>query len=255
MIPTTNISSIGDFIAATAGLILETNLKWWFRGQANAEWDLIPTGRRGYTPEIERNLANEFMVRARIRYSNYPAEDDYAGWVALMQHYGLPTRLLDWSRSPLIAAFFACDGYFPHQAASPDQPVDACVWAVSPGRLNEVADLDPYLYPLNANTLKPMLRSAIKGHDDLDTVVAAMAVETDLRMFVQQGAFTVHTGHKRLTDLPERSEVLRRFVIPAPALAEMALELELAGFRLGDLFPDLQNLAIELRGRTPPPAS
>jgi hypothetical protein len=54
-----------------------------------------------------------------------PSEDDLAGWLSLMQHYRLPTRLLDWSFSPLIAAYFSVNDRFV-------EPVDACIWALAP---------------------------------------------------------------------------------------------------------------------------
>src|SRR5690242_9771194 len=104
-IPTLYASSIGELVEVVGGLYAETGLKWWFRGQADAAWDLVPTARRGMTTDRERNFANDFMARARLRHPSHPADDDYAGWVALMQHYGLPTRLLDWSWSPLVAAY------------------------------------------------------------------------------------------------------------------------------------------------------
>ena len=85
-IPEVRVARVGELLDAAAALLAETNLKWWFRGHANASWELVPSGQRGYSPTEERYMANDFMVRARIRYPNHPKEDDYAGWVSLMQH-------------------------------------------------------------------------------------------------------------------------------------------------------------------------
>jgi hypothetical protein len=61
-----------------------------------------------------------------------PDPDDYFGWLFLAQHYGLPTRLLDWSESPLVALYFAVtEGHEDH---------DGCVWALWPGGLNSYFD-------------------------------------------------------------------------------------------------------------------
>ena len=69
---------------------------------------------------------------------------------------------------------------------------------------------------------------------------------------MQQGAFTVHSSGTPLTMIAECGMWLRQFVIPANHVSAIARQLDLLGFRLGDLFPDLGNLARELTGRHPP---
>ena len=240
------VHTLGDIICEIDKIVRETNLRWWFRGHTDADWDLLPSVRRGYSRDQERYLSNEFRARAGTRHHKCPLDDEYAGWLAIMQHYRLPTRLLDWSRSPLVAAFFATESHQRHSDNPKD--TDACIWALAPGRLNQSQGFEPLLYPLNANRLKDMIIPAIKGEDETDTVVAAMAVEIDLRMQVQQGAFTVHSSDDPLNQMAGCQDWLKKIVIPSKTLSPLARELDLAGFRLGDLFPDLDNLATELRG-------
>jgi hypothetical protein len=175
-----------------------------------------------------------------------PASDDDAGWLALMQHYGLPTRLLDWSRSRLIAAFFATEPYQRH--INKPTGKDACIWALAPLNLNVSQGFESYWYPLDAKRLNGLIVAARKGDERGNKVVAAMAVETDLRMQMQQGCFTVHGSAAPLNRISGCDDWLRKYVIPVPSLSSMARELEILGFRVGDLFPDLANLAMELRG-------
>jgi hypothetical protein len=243
---TKEIESVADITREVNSLVAETNLRWCFRGQTDATWDLLPRVRRGYSREQEKYLSNEFYVRARLRHTVLPPSDDAAGWLALMQHYGLPTRLLDWSRSPLIAAFFATEPYQRHI----DKPTrkDACIWALAPLTLNISQEFEPYWYPLDANILNGLIIAARKGKERSDKVVAAMAVETDLRMQMQQGCFTVHGSDIPLNHMDGCADWLRKYVISVRSLPSMARELEILGFRLGDLFPDLANLATELRG-------
>ena len=245
------VRSLNDLSRVIESLFMETKLQWWFRGHTSRSWDLLPSVRRGYTKEQEKYLSNQFYVRARTRHGSCPGNDDYSGWLALMQHYGLPTRLLDWSRSALVAAFFATENHRSHTHFSGEYQ-DSCIWAIAPGPLNSSQGFEPYLYPLNAGQLRDVIRPAIKGKDDTDTVVAAMAVESDPRMQVQQGAFTVHSSVQPLDKLKDAANWLRCIVIPKDSAGSIARELDILGFGLSDLFPDLHNLANDLKARIQP---
>jgi hypothetical protein len=98
-----------------------------------------------------------------------------------------------------------------------------------------------------------MVRPAIKG-DDTSTVavLAASPLEIDMRMFVQQGQFTVHVTDQALNQMAGSDGWLRKIKIPADAVPQMARELDLLGVRLADIFPDLENLAKEITNMHPP---
>lgn len=104
---------------------------WAFRGQARSSWHLFSSlsrylkefgvHRDAWSSQEERSL-RVFKRKAHLFLDHVPDDDDDFQWLAMMQHYGTPTRLLDFTWSPFVAAFFAL-----HRATE-----ESSVWAVFP---------------------------------------------------------------------------------------------------------------------------
>jgi hypothetical protein len=110
---------------------------WAFRGHARFDWELQPTIERlkkiyNVTGSgAEEYVKNAFERRAHQYLSDPPARMENLEWLALMRHHGAPTRLLDWTRSPYVAAFFALD--------EADNKLESAVWAVNVQALKSAA--------------------------------------------------------------------------------------------------------------------
>jgi hypothetical protein len=227
----------------------------FWRGHANIVWTLtaevfrpLPNGKRH--PEV--TLLQTFRGQAESRSHRCPAHDDLVGWLILARHFGLPTRLLDWSMSPLVALFFAVED------AACD--TDGALWALSAGQLNGEM-IGPEAYRLLLTEDPPVKRLVDLAYEPDPTRHAeaaslagkALAVgtrEIDPRVMVQQGAFTIHADAKNLTDMEMKNPArpwLIGFRIPREAKAYLHGVLENLGVSRSSLFPDLGSLAKHLK--------
>jgi hypothetical protein len=115
-------SSWGKLLDA---LVHGSSTGWIYRGQADSRWRLVTTLERSIDARpdgrsdpkrVERGIHRRFIERATTYLNQVPAEHDELSWLTLMQHYGAPTRLLDWTKSPLIALYFAYEEQAPSDA-------------------------------------------------------------------------------------------------------------------------------------------
>lgn len=114
------VKTIQDLISLHDSLYEESTDKWMFRGEgfrrtSEQPWLLRPSlervvtrfGRLHQADAVEDDLLREFQRRYHHYSPSCPERWNTLEWFALMQHHGAPTRLLDWTYSPLVAAFFA----------------------------------------------------------------------------------------------------------------------------------------------------
>ncbi|MCQ2506365.1 MAG: FRG domain-containing protein [Lachnospiraceae bacterium] len=242
---TQRIHSIDELLHFVNDLNEKHGDRLWYRGDENAKNPLVPSIHRTKKRiEAERFLANDFYIRAKQIMDNPPAKKDYSGWVALMQHYGLPTRMLDWSKSPLIAVFFAVETYKEYPK------MDSVVWVLVPSKLNEKMGFGDCVYPLDAETTQEMLLPAFKhNHHNpelVDRILACSSVNNNLRMYSQQSNFTVHNSLKKLEDICDE-DMLYKIVIPANKKEYFIDSLRVFGITESFIYPDLEHLSNELK--------
>ena len=210
----------------------------WFRGQENTRWQLVPSAHRRQAV-LETQFVQHFRIRAPGLAANCPAHDDYVAWLPLMQHYGLPTRLLDWTESLLVAAYFATSNTSTNE--------DGAIWMLAPGNLNRrsIGNLIPFLSHPSVKSIVSAAFGIQNGHLSPECI-AALAPRTDRRMTAQLGSYTIHRTRASLEEADDASGFLAKVSLPVSARAQLTGELSTAGIRRSTLFPDLQNLAAEI---------
>ena len=94
---------------------------WLFRGHGNDAWELIASigrpeicGPKGWVAADETALFEDFV---RLGHRFYPGSISELGELAIAQHYGIPTRLLDWTTDPLVAIWFALNAQVANKIA------------------------------------------------------------------------------------------------------------------------------------------
>ncbi len=250
------IRSVDEFIAA-----IKTDLaRWrpklrpWFRGESGGDPPLCPKIAK-FNASQENYLVQSFRRRAG-GLANTPIRGETDKWLFLAQHYGIPTRLLDWTEGALFALFFAVNkqGRLPR------------VYMLNPHRLNELAIGSPsdYLnFPLSWDeTGGPVRKEGYRnialawqhrGRDDAyDLPVAMPAIYQDHRMIAQRSCFTVHG--KVLEPIPsilksrgfDSNDCLFEYPVDVGQAGDLMDELSLLGVSAATIFPDLDRLAKDL---------
>jgi hypothetical protein len=254
IVESSDITDFGTFLRALdkANLLLGGVQPFW-RGHADVTWSLTPEVFRpdptgAHYPEV--TLIRTFMAQAESRSQRCPAYDDLVGWLILARHFGLPTRLLDWSMSPLIALYFALEDC---------GDSDGALWALNPGGLNcdmigedrlLIVD-EPRVRELVALAFEPDPSVHLKSLSSTTGVVLAVgAREVDARVMVQQGALTIHGDDIDLAKRPvDGYPWLVGFLVKHAAKAVLRENLRRLGFTRSGLFPDLGSLAQDLKHR------
>jgi len=253
----TAITDLGRFLDAVRAILDEWTLpdaEWyptlWFRGHGDTDWPLTPSWQRvrstgkglGEEWYNEGTLLRDFSLRAPRYLQSVPANG--WEWLFLMQHYGLPTRLLDWSESALIGLYFALRD---HTGVR-----DAAVWVLNPWWLNKQS-LGQYEIPPAGDPLLADWAPQWDGHIKGVLPVAIKPVHATVRISVQKGFFTIHGTErdaldrftrKRQGDRPQ----LRKLIIPKASIDEMKRDLSIAGITETVIFPELDGLCREIKG-------
>lgn len=232
------------------------NLKyrdWLFRGQSDAVWELKTSldrlfediqplikmhkgrGRKFAKNTHEQLLIKKFQQNAHLYLSTLPEVSDRLEWLALMQHYGAPTRLLDVTLSPYIAAYFALEA----------RHGDCCVFAFNHREL-KAGDSE-----IKSN--QDFHKLVFKNQKEIESFIFAFEPKySNERLVSQQGLFLVpSTNYETFQSLLHwydfDGSVCKKFVIPGHLRYEGLEKLRLMNITSASLFPGIDGFCKSLR--------
>jgi hypothetical protein len=223
----------------------------WFRGQADAEWTLKPKFYRvgPSDAETECEIREEFITHAP-GLSNVSPRNEWE-WYFLMQHYGAPTRLLDWTDGALIALYFAV------RENKADR--HAAVWALDPWWLNwkviqkdEVIPIGDPLLPDNREEHRWLPKRFQRLTKLPQSPIAVFPGHFDKRIGAQRSTFTVHGAHLdgliALAKSDKNAGVVK-ITIPSWAVGNIKRSLDTCGIDETTVFPNLESLSRVVESR------
>jgi hypothetical protein len=236
------VASLADFMAVISNA-MRTDELFWFRGHADVSCSLTPSALR-FKSQSDREkalgLMADFRRIAEIKLPRPPSAESDLQWAQIAQHFGLPTRLLDWTESATAALYFACL----------KDNTDGVVLILNPTDLNRLS------YPRKPRVLDPRkdegvirayLRMGAKRTRSGRYPVAINPVWNSERLIMQKGVFTLHGGRFDLdgNGIPS--------LVAIPILREYKKKLRAQLQRIGidemTLFPELEHSCAHLKRR------
>lgn len=161
---------------------------------------------------VERGYFEEFK-RSSIPYLEYKPENNW-DWLAIAQHHGMHTRLLDWTKNPLVALYFAVK--------------------------NTYSKSDSILYIFNIKDLT--ISNFMEDPFAITSDQIFMPTHLSRRISAQDGLFTVHANPEEVFN----PKTLERIIIKKEVQIDLLVTLSMYNVNEFSLFPDLNGLAYKL---------
>jgi len=277
------VKSLIEYIEAAARLTSSETGPVWYRGHSSALYRLLPSALRDTIPltsasghplrgnEIltaggghetgpsPERMLDDFKRRAFPFVKTLPRND--FEWMFLMQHHGVPTRLLDWTTNALVALYFAVDGARSSDGKSDADageldefdPDSAAVFVMNPRKINGQLHsriTEPVDISADYERWRAYSRPTELASDEFDTYppICLEAPQISPRIRSQAGLFTLHGANLYPLDyyLVTRP-LLTKLLVPNDAAVKIRSELYMLGVTPSFIFPDLDGVAKDVR--------
>jgi len=270
-----------------------------FRGQSDASWDLVPSFYRGtqdYSPppdglndgswmsEVERDVYREFdRIGRRYAPESWEFNDPWHR-IILAQHFGVPTRLLDWTKNIFVACYFAVSNHFdrdsaiyclnvsefpfpPHLGRRIDNGgyrIAALNSCIKRDKLSFLIEMSKPIVSGNSSATAssppgaiPSGQSGISDHDGFLVLLEPPVIEDRIRaqkslfmVYVTYDEYDLVWDHRQYIEAVERyhgKSLLTKLVIPQKTKLQMKGALEKNWIDSDDIFPDLPGLVMRMQ--------
>lgn len=273
------VNSIAEFAANIETLLIDAAMKYpqgyagnWYRGVAKAKSHTLKPSLYRH-PSItkieeflvlERRMLEEFNRQNLLHAAPRGVSDDGSDLHTLfyMQHYGVPTRLLDWTSNPFIAMYFALSSARPEAKGGYSE--DAAVWVLDPVSWNSTAlahqtygTIGPIVDKVVSNAYAPvkMMRNQLDPNSlpaMEERPATILGVANNPRIFAQKGVFTVfgkdmNPMEQQFDKWKFEPHCLKKLVIPKAKIDDLLKTLLQIGYTDSVSYPDLQGLVMEIK--------
>lgn len=254
------IKKLSDYVSGINDIYTKcSNEKLWYRGHSSTKYILSPSiFREPYKEKIksyEGIFKNDFKARA-IPYLDRIIEEEL-DWMFLMQHYKIPTRLLDWSEDAFVALLFALKDH------DETLGVNAVIYIMDPYELNKrvyesvriTGEYTKLIIPnlinkSNNNDLERLY--SLYGNEPIMEIKFPLAIlppKNNTRIIAQKGVFTIFPLVESITPIDEldgNEQFLWKIEIDNEAAKDILKELKSLGINETSLFPELDLITMEI---------